>query len=78
MVPSFALGVALLAGLAAAVPALHLQVRSSSGTITALSSTVTTAFSPYTYYASAGYCSASETSNWSCGANCDANPTFKP
>jgi len=35
-------------------------------------------FSPFTHYASTAYCPASETLTWSCGANCDANPTFQP
>jgi len=35
-------------------------------------------YTPYTYYASAGYCTASQTLAWHCGVNCKANPDFKP
>jgi len=74
---SFTLGVALLAAVSAvqAVPAPGLKARQS---ITALSQSQITTLTPYTWYASAGYCSASETANWSCGANCEANPSFEP
>ncbi|CCM02651.1 uncharacterized protein FIBRA_04755 [Fibroporia radiculosa] len=74
---ALAFGVALLAAVAAvqAIPAAGLKARQS---ITALSSSQISAFTPYTWYASAGYCSASETINWSCGTNCEANPSFKP
>ncbi|KJA19614.1 hypothetical protein HYPSUDRAFT_204495 [Hypholoma sublateritium FD-334 SS-4] len=47
-------------------------------TITALSTTQITSFDPFTHYASTGYCDPALTRNWTCGANCDANPTFKP
>ncbi|KAI0741326.1 alpha/beta-hydrolase [Daedaleopsis nitida] len=35
-------------------------------------------FKPYTHYASTAYCQPSSTLNWTCGPNCDANPSFKP
>ena len=35
--------------------------------ITPLSSEQIPAFKPYTYFASAGYCNPSATSNWTCG-----------
>ncbi|KAH7918457.1 alpha/beta-hydrolase [Leucogyrophana mollusca] len=46
--------------------------------ITALSTTQIDSYTPYTYYASAGYCTAAQTLAWDCGTNCEANPTFKP
>ncbi|KAH9970959.1 Alpha/Beta hydrolase protein [Lactifluus volemus] len=46
--------------------------------ITTLSSTQIDAFAPFTNFASAAYCNPSTTGNWSCGANCDANPDFQP
>ena len=65
----------------AAVPvsgAAPLARRQSTSAITALSTTQITAFRPYTHYASTGYCEASLTAQWTCGTNCDANPTFVP
>lgn len=47
-------------------------------TITVINATQVNAFTPYTYYASAGYCSPSVTKTWTCGAACTANPEFKP
>ena len=52
-------------------------VKRASTTSVLAQSTVST-YKPYTYYASTGYCSASSTLTWSCGTNCEANPTFKP
>ena len=46
--------------------------------ITPMTSTQVHAFKPYTYYASAGYCNPSVTKTWTCGANCNANPGFRP
>ncbi|KAG1816416.1 Alpha/Beta hydrolase protein, partial [Suillus subaureus] len=46
--------------------------------ITALTTTQIDQFTPYTYYASAGYCTNTQTLAWDCGTNCDANPGFKP
>ncbi|KAI0792242.1 lipase [Abortiporus biennis] len=46
--------------------------------ITALSTSQISSFKPFTLYASTGYCNPSTTINWSCGSNCQANPTFKP
>ncbi|KIK57088.1 hypothetical protein GYMLUDRAFT_46709 [Collybiopsis luxurians FD-317 M1] len=57
----------------AAVPPIH-----SRQSITTLSSAQIAAFKPYASYASAGYCSASSTLSWTCGANCEANPSFIP
>jgi len=46
--------------------------------IAAISTTQIDSYTPYTNYASTGYCAASTTINWSCGANCEANPNFIP
>ncbi|KAH0836865.1 Alpha/Beta hydrolase protein [Lanmaoa asiatica] len=46
--------------------------------ITALTTTQIDTFTPYTYYASAGYCTPTQTLAWNCGTNCAANPNFKP
>jgi len=58
-----------------AVPAPGLRSRQS---ITALSTSQINTYTPYTWYASTGYCSAASTIAWDCGTNCEANPTFKP
>ncbi|PSS17146.1 hypothetical protein PHLCEN_2v3217 [Hermanssonia centrifuga] len=58
-----------------AVPAPVLQTRQA---ITGLSTSQISAFKPYNYYASAGYCQPAATLAWNCGANCQANPTFEP
>ncbi|KAI0749978.1 lipase [Daedaleopsis nitida] len=67
---------ALLAALcaqAAALPALEKRQG-----ITPLSTTQVSSFRPYTYYASAAYCTPKATRAWNCGANCQANSQFKP
>ncbi|KAI0831964.1 lipase [Trametes gibbosa] len=46
--------------------------------ITTVSATTIASFTPITHYASTGYCAASVTRTWTCGANCEANPGFKP
>jgi len=67
---------ALLSAIAVqAIPAPNLEERQS---ITALSTTSIDAFTPYSYYAAAGYCAAAATVTWSCGADCQANPAFIP
>lgn len=76
----FVLGAALSVAALSAVQALPsryptLKARAS---ITALPGAQITDYTPYTYYASTGYCNASETLSWSCGANCEANPDFEP
>ena len=40
---------------------------SSRQSITALTTAQISAFTPYTYYASAGYCTPSQTLAWNCG-----------
>jgi len=46
--------------------------------VTPMTSAQVDAFAPYTYYTSAGYCNPSVTRSWTCGANCNANPGFRP
>ena len=46
--------------------------------VTTMTSAQVGAFTQYTYFASAGYCDPSVTKNWTCGANCNANPGFQP
>ncbi|OJT09214.1 hypothetical protein TRAPUB_14340 [Trametes pubescens] len=66
---------------AAAAPALvpevaDIRVRRQS--ITTVSTAEIDSFTPYSFFASAGHCAASKTLTWTCGANCLANPSFKP
>lgn len=49
-----------------------------NGLITALSGAQVLSFKQFTHYASAAYCNASSTLTWSCGEDCDANPSFIP
>ncbi|KAJ7102986.1 lipase [Mycena crocata] len=62
-----------LASLANAAPALLARQA-----ITTLSATQISAFKPFSFYASAGYCTPATTLAWNCGANCNANAGFKP
>ncbi|GJE91299.1 lipase family protein [Phanerochaete sordida] len=69
----------LLALMAVAVVALPAPQRlAARQTISALSTSQISSYKPYSYYASAGYCAASATADWNCGANCEANPSFIP
>ncbi|KAK7437361.1 hypothetical protein VKT23_018606 [Stygiomarasmius scandens] len=43
-----------------------------------LSDAAISAFSPYSRFAAAAYCSADSTLQWNCGENCDANSDFVP
>jgi len=47
-------------------------------TFSTLAATDIDRFRPLTFFASAAYCAAAQTKDWSCGANCDANPNFQP
>lgn len=68
--------VAVLLVAAAAVQAFpSISTRQS---ITALTTSQIDQFTTYTYYASAGYCTNTQTLAWDCGTNCNANPGFKP
>ncbi|KAG7094312.1 hypothetical protein E1B28_007914 [Marasmius oreades] len=73
MFRSFAI---LLIALAAIVVASPTPEKRQS--ITILSSSQVASFKPYSFYASAAYCQPANTLAWNCGANCQANPTFKP
>ncbi|KIK79390.1 hypothetical protein PAXRUDRAFT_834128 [Paxillus rubicundulus Ve08.2h10] len=46
--------------------------------ITTLTLSQINSYSPYTHYASTGYCTPAQTLAWNCGTNCAANPTFHP
>ncbi|KAF5357440.1 hypothetical protein D9757_011588 [Collybiopsis confluens] len=70
-------GIALAIAFAAASPAPHSPVHSRQS-ITALSGSQISAFTPYTFFASTAYCQPSTTLSWTCGANCEANPGFIP
>ncbi|EIW58094.1 lipase [Trametes versicolor FP-101664 SS1] len=60
----------------ASIPEAAEIVRRQS--ITTVSATEINSFTPYSFFASAGYCAASKTLTWTCGTNCLANPSFKP
>jgi hypothetical protein len=66
---------AVVIPLVSAAPKSSIQVRQS---ITTLTTAQIAVFTPFTNYASAGYCSPSTTLTWSCGPNCEANPNFIP
>jgi hypothetical protein len=72
MLPSFiwTLSILILAG--AAPNAVKRQA------ITTLSNVQIATFKPYSFFAATAYCQPSNTLNWSCGFNCDANPGFEP
>ena len=72
------LSLALFVPIAHALPAAFTPVLEARQAITSLTSTQISAFKPYSHYASAGYCAPAATLAWNCGANCQANPTFKP
>ncbi|KAF9269342.1 lipase [Marasmius fiardii PR-910] len=46
--------------------------------VTILSTAQVATFKPYSFYAATAYCQPANTLAWNCGANCQANPTFKP
>ncbi|KAF9224206.1 alpha/beta-hydrolase [Gyrodon lividus] len=45
---------------------------------TALTRSQIDSYTPYTYYASAAFCTPAQTLAWNCGTNCAGNPTFEP
>nr|GAT53480.1 predicted protein [Mycena chlorophos] len=61
------------ASLVAAAPSLVARQA-----ITPLTTAEIDVFTPYTYYAAAGYCTPATTLAWNCGTNCEANPDFEP
>ncbi|KAE9386984.1 lipase [Gymnopus androsaceus JB14] len=50
----------------------------TTSTLSTLTTTQIDSFTPYTHYASAGYCNPSTTLSWTCGADCEANSDFIP
>ncbi|GBE86641.1 hypothetical protein SCP_0905210 [Sparassis crispa] len=78
MIPLFLLGAVFLTttSLVQALPA-HPSIEARQSVIV-LSPVQIDYFTPYTWYASAGYCNPSQTLVWDCGLNCEANPDFKP
>ncbi|KAK0220861.1 alpha/beta-hydrolase [Armillaria nabsnona] len=79
MVPSLTCltALTLIASLVSASP-LQSSVLERRQSVTILTSAQVSAFKPYTFYLSAGYCQPSTTLTWTCGAPCEANPGFKP
>lgn len=65
----------LLVAFFLAAPTHALTTRQS---ITGLTTSQIDSYTPYTYYASAGYCTAAQTLAWDCGTNCQANSDFLP
>jgi hypothetical protein len=57
----------LLASIVKAAPGLELVQPSKRQSITALSSTQISSFTPFTFFASAAYCNPSTTINFTCG-----------
>ncbi|KAF8510192.1 alpha/beta-hydrolase [Hysterangium stoloniferum] len=60
------------------IPFTYGLVLPRQGAVTAVSTAQINSFSPFTHFASTAYCQPSTTINWSCGANCNANPGFIP
>ncbi|KAI6113355.1 Alpha/Beta hydrolase protein [Pisolithus thermaeus] len=52
-----------------------LTVRQS---ITGITTSQIDSYTPYTYFASAAYCTAAQTLAWDCGTNCEGNSDFLP
>ncbi|KAF8127693.1 Alpha/Beta hydrolase protein [Boletus edulis] len=71
----FSILAAALLGVTAVRANPSLSARQS---ITVLTTSQIDYFTPYTWYASTAYCTPSQTLAWNCGANCEANPDFKP
>ncbi|KAL9716656.1 hypothetical protein Ac2012v2_001108 [Leucoagaricus gongylophorus] len=61
-----------------AVNASPLNPVKRQATTTALNTAQINAFTSFTHFASTAYCDPSNTINWSCGANCEANSDFVP
>lgn len=59
--------------------ALYIRaIAATDQSIAILDSSQVDSYTPYTYYASAGYCNPTQTLAWDCGTNCDANSEFLP
>lgn len=63
---------------ALAAPALAPSLAAKRASVTTLTTAQISALTPYTYYASTGYCTPAATLAWTCGTNCAANSGFKP
>ncbi|KAK0466791.1 alpha/beta-hydrolase [Desarmillaria tabescens] len=70
------LSLSLVASLVSASPLLS-SVLERRQSISTLTSAQVSAFKPYSFYASAGYCNPSTTLTWTC-VPCQANPGFQP
>ncbi|VDC00963.1 unnamed protein product [Peniophora sp. CBMAI 1063] len=69
--------VALVALAVALIPhALAISVPAKRQSITPLSTAQIDAFTPYSNFAAAAYCTAAQTADWDCGPLCDANSGF--
>lgn len=75
-VPSFAPFVLLLFSLVHLSTALPIVERQNN--LVSLSAAEIAAFRPFTSYASAAYCQPAKLRTWTCGKNCNANPSFQP
>ncbi|KAJ3571302.1 hypothetical protein NP233_g3846 [Leucocoprinus birnbaumii] len=63
---------------ASSVIAAPFTLKARQGTVSAVSTTDFDQFNPFTFFAASAYCPPDKTKDWSCGANCDANPNFQP
>lgn len=64
--------IAVLLTVAAVQASPSISARQS---ITPLTTSQIDQFTPYTYYASAGYCTNTQTLAWDCGSECPHTPT---
>jgi hypothetical protein len=69
---------AVLALLVSAALASPIAVELASSTPSLLSASAIAALTPFSYYATAAYCTPASLLAWDCGTNCAANPGFKP
>ncbi|TFK17672.1 lipase [Coprinopsis marcescibilis] len=67
-----------LAALVSTKPGRAFPLQHRQTDLVSLSTAGISAFKPFTFYASTAYCQPEAILQWSCGANCDANPTFQP
>ncbi|KAF9466208.1 lipase class 3 family protein [Collybia nuda] len=73
--------VTLRLGLLALISAATVQAAPSlipRQSISTLTAAQVATFKPYTRFASTAYCNPANTLAWNCGANCNANPGFRP
>ncbi|KAI0364330.1 lipase [Pilatotrama ljubarskyi] len=74
---SLPLGALILATFSVAC-AVALPSSGSQRAATLLPPDQVSAFKPYSHYASTAFCQPASTLSWTCGANCDSNPSFIP